>query len=234
MADDQQREAVIAAVHDVRWNRAFGRDAIMPTDEQIADAALSALAPVQPVRDWDAITSTAAPFPPSPAGHSIPRPFSITAEHIERQREFSLRTYGPGLRTEGVLDHIAKESKEVRQDPTDVGEWVDIIILGIDGAQRTGADAQEILDALLAKQVRNEGRTWPDWRTAEPGKAIEHDRTGEAAPVQPDPLRAGVGEAVVEFRTRAQAYRGTGIGDAYHNAVSRLENLLAETEVPRG
>jgi hypothetical protein len=103
--------------------------------------------------------------------------FAITAAHIERQREFSIRTYGPGLRTEGVLDHIAKELDEIRQDPTDIGEWVDVIILALDGAQRTGAAPQAILDAVQAKQVRNEGRTWPDWRTAAPGKAIEHDRT---------------------------------------------------------
>lgn len=64
-------------------------------------------------------------------------------------------------------------------------------------------------------------------------RTISVYRDDEFPEVQPDPLRAGVGEAVVEFRTRAQAYRGTGIGDAYHNAVSRLENLLAETEAPR-
>lgn len=30
--------------------------------------------------------------------------------------------------------------------------------------------------ALEAKQTKNEGRQWPDWRTAQPGKAIEHVR----------------------------------------------------------
>jgi hypothetical protein len=38
---------------------------------------------------------------------------------------------------------------------------------------------QDIIDAVHAKLARNEKRTWPDWRTAEPGKAIEHDRSGE-------------------------------------------------------
>ena len=34
---------------------------------------------------------------------------------------------------------------------------------------------------LYAKLDRdyNEGRRWPDWRTAEIGKAIEHDRSDE-------------------------------------------------------
>ena len=31
--------------------------------------------------------------------------------------------------------------------------------------------------AIKAKQARNEARTWPDWRTASPDKAIEHDRS---------------------------------------------------------
>jgi hypothetical protein len=31
--------------------------------------------------------------------------------------------------------------------------------------------------ALKAKQTKNENREWPDWRTAAPGKAIEHIRS---------------------------------------------------------
>ncbi|MEI4273909.1 hypothetical protein TEK04_19485 [Klenkia sp. LSe6-5] len=29
-------------------------------------------------------------------------------------------------------------------------------------------------------RLSNEARSWPDWRTADPSKAIEHDRSGEA------------------------------------------------------
>ena len=100
----------------------------------------------------------------------------IDAAFLEAQREFSLRTYGPGLRTEGVLDHIAKESGEIRDDPTDMEEWVDIILLAIDGAQRLGTPVQDIIDAVHAKAARNRARRWPDWRSAEPVKAIEHIR----------------------------------------------------------
>ena len=35
---------------------------------------------------------------------------------------------------------------------------------------------QRPLSALVEKQTRNEARKWPGWRTAEPGKAIEHVR----------------------------------------------------------
>jgi len=98
----------------------------------------------------------------------------IDSEHIDRQRAFSEKTYGPGLRTKGIVDHIRKELIEILEDPTDLKEWVDVIILAFDGAWRTGAGSQEIIDAIVAKQTKNEQRTWPDWRIADPDKAIEH------------------------------------------------------------
>lgn len=96
--------------------------------------------------------------------------------HLHRQREFSLRTFGPGRRTKGVLDHIRKELAEIEADPTDVEEWADLLLLALDGAWRAGHEPEAIAAALEAKQTKNEGRTWPDWRTAEPDKAIEHVR----------------------------------------------------------
>ena len=99
--------------------------------------------------------------------------------HLHRQRQWSEKTFGPGSRSQGVVDHIRKELTEIEADPTDLGEWVDLIILSFDGAQRLGGPVQDIIDAVHAKLARNEKRTWPDWRTAEPGKAIEHDRSGE-------------------------------------------------------
>ena len=99
---------------------------------------------------------------------------TIDSWHLDRQREFSEKTFGPGLRTNGVVDHIRKELVEILEDPTDLKEWVDVIILAFDGAWRTGAGSQEIIDAIVAKQTKNEQRTWPDWRTSDPDKAIEH------------------------------------------------------------
>lgn len=34
-------------------------------------------------------------------------------EHLRRQHEWSERTFGPGQRAAGVLDHIRKELKEI-------------------------------------------------------------------------------------------------------------------------
>lgn len=104
---------------------------------------------------------------------------TIDAAHLARQREWSMATFGPGTRLHGVLDHIRKELGEIEADPTDVGEWVDVIILAFDGAWRAGWEPQQIIDAITSKQARNEARTWPDWRTMSPDHAIEHDRTGE-------------------------------------------------------
>jgi hypothetical protein len=114
---------------------------------------------------------------------------AIDAAHIAHQANWSRETFGPGPRTEGVLDHICKEVDEVLADPYDLNEWVDLIILSFDGAWRaletkaemTGESwsPQQIIDAVKAKQAKNEARVWPDWRTMSADKAIEHDRSAE-------------------------------------------------------
>ncbi len=95
-------------------------------------------------------------------------------DHLQRQQDFSLRTFGPGMRTAGLIDHIKKELGEIEEDPTDVTEWIDVMLLAMDGAWRAGYDAQGICQALKAKLERNMARTWPDWRSVDPTKAIEH------------------------------------------------------------
>jgi hypothetical protein len=98
-------------------------------------------------------------------------------EHLHRQKNFPEKTYGPGQRTKGVVDHIRKELNEIEKAPDDLEEWIDVVILGFDGAWRAGYTPEQIAAALEAKQTKNENRKWPDWRTADPNKAIEHDRT---------------------------------------------------------
>ena len=119
-----------------------------------------------------------APTPVAPAAdyESLAAP-TIDAAHLDRQRAWSRETFGPGTRLLGVLDHIRKELTEIEADPTDLGEWVDVLILAFDGAWRAGWEPQQIIDAIKAKQARNEARTWPDWRGLSEDVAIEHDRT---------------------------------------------------------
>lgn len=100
-------------------------------------------------------------------------------KHIRRQKAWSASTFGPSSRTEGVIDHIRKEIEEVAANPDDLSEWVDLIILAVDGATRRGFTETEIAAAWVEKQEVNEARTWPDWRTQPADKAIEHIREGE-------------------------------------------------------
>lgn len=117
----------------------------------------------------------------SPASQGEAVAFDFTA-HIERAKEFSERTFGPGHRSKGVVDHIRKELLEIEAAPLDLEEWVDVWMLALDGAWRTGATAAQIVAQIQAKQTKNEGRKWPDWRTADRDKGIEHDRSADAAP----------------------------------------------------
>lgn len=108
----------------------------------------------------------------------LPLAFDLLA-HLRRQAEWSERTFGPGGRVQGVCDHIRKELVEVEAEGGPLSEWVDVIILGLDGAWRSGATPEQIAVAIMAKQRKNELRNWPDWRTADPSKAIEHVRSVE-------------------------------------------------------
>lgn len=102
--------------------------------------------------------------------------------HLARQAAFSAKTFGPGKRIAGVTDHIRRELIEVEESDGDLKEWIDVVILGLDGAWRSGATPDQIIAELVAKQTRNEARVWPDWRTADPNKAIEHDRSHAEKP----------------------------------------------------
>ncbi|NVH64822.1 DUF550 domain-containing protein [Burkholderia pseudomallei] len=103
----------------------------------------------------------------------LPAEFDMHA-FLRRQRAFSARTFGPGRLTARVCDHIRKELTEVEAAPDDLREWVDVILLGLDGAWRTDATPEQITAAISAKLAENEGRVWPDWRTSDPNRAIEH------------------------------------------------------------
>jgi hypothetical protein len=99
--------------------------------------------------------------------------------HLQHQREWSDKTFGPGPRAEGVVDHISKELVEILNAPWDLSEWIDVVILAFDGAGRAGFTPHQIITGLREKQAENELRTWFDWRTAPSGKAICHIEAAE-------------------------------------------------------
>lgn len=99
---------------------------------------------------------------------------------LNRQRRFSRETFGESKRTEGILSHISKEVEEVRANPDDLSEWIDLIILACDGAMRRGFTPYQVCQALLAKLAKNIARQWPkNSRTAPEDEAVEHVRGGE-------------------------------------------------------
>jgi hypothetical protein len=101
---------------------------------------------------------------------------AIDEGHLERQRAWSLATFGPGPRTRGIANHIRKELAEIEAQPDDLFEWVDVLILAFDGAWRAGWEPHQIIAAIKAKQSANERRSWPDWRNLSEDDAIEHVR----------------------------------------------------------
>lgn len=107
-------------------------------------------------------------------------PDLINAKHLWQMRLWSDETFGPGRRQLGIIDHIRRELAEVETAADGqelLGEWVDVIILGLDGATRCGATPEQVIQAIHAKWERNRTRTWPDWREFSEDEAIEHDRT---------------------------------------------------------
>ena len=102
-------------------------------------------------------------------------------DHLKRQWAWSLKTFGPVRRTLGVTRHIEKEIAEIREKPEDLSEWVDVIILAMDGYWRHGGKPEELLMHMQAKQDKNFARQWPSPTSED--EAVEHVRA-ELAPLE--------------------------------------------------
>lgn len=100
---------------------------------------------------------------------------SITlGQYIADQKEWSLKTFGGAKRVEGICKHIEKELGEIRSNPSDVMEWVDVVILALDGAWRAGYSPREVKEALYQKQQKNFSRQWPE--LSDENQPTEHIR----------------------------------------------------------
>lgn len=104
--------------------------------------------------------------------------YDLTWRDIAEQRAWSDRTFGPGTRLKGVLAHIRKELVEVEESGgEDIMEWVDLMVLAVDGATRSGHKPEDLLDAYARKMAENYEREWPDWRGFSEDEPIEHVRS---------------------------------------------------------
>jgi hypothetical protein len=109
-------------------------------------------------------------------------------EWLTEKMKWSYQTFGNSERHIGVLKHIEKEIEETRQNPNDVTEWIDIILLAFDGACRMGFTPEQVVTALIAKQEKNTQRRWPppvpedepsfhlEEESEQPGRAWDIDR----------------------------------------------------------
>lgn len=115
-------------------------------------------------------------------------------DFFERRQEWSFATFGPPSHRGpcGPLEHLLKEAAEALEEAKKAThllpgwsheklreEIIDCLFLVFDAADRAGMSYAEISKAGMSKLRKNQARIWPDWRTADPDKAIEHDRSGD-------------------------------------------------------
>lgn len=99
------------------------------------------------------------------------------AEFLRAQMAWSRKTFGPGLRTIGILRHIEKELREISDAPTDQMEWIDAMLLAMDGYWRAGGEPEMLLTLMRQKQRRNFAREWPPVQPED--QPCEHVRSTE-------------------------------------------------------
>ncbi|SAI59060.1 Protein of uncharacterised function (DUF550) [Bordetella ansorpii] len=106
---------------------------------------------------------------------------------LSAQQAFSLATFGPGPRAASLIAHLRKELWDAETSPDSTEAWIDLVLLGLDGALRSagGRTPEQVADALVAKLGINKTRVWPDWRSVPDGTPIEHIRENEMPEVQP-------------------------------------------------
>jgi len=66
----------------------------------------------------------------------------------------------PERKEQAVWAKLFEELAEVMVDPTDIGEWADIIIVQLDLANRYGHYMDDILMVARQKLEINKGRKW--------------------------------------------------------------------------
>lgn len=108
---------------------------------------------------------------------------------FKSQQVWSYETFGPPEHRGpvGPLKHLAKEAMEAYKESDRVKrrkEIADTLFLSWDAAHRDGMTMGELAGIALAKLQENKERVWPDWRTADPNEAVEHDRSKEKTKVE--------------------------------------------------
>lgn len=98
-------------------------------------------------------------------------------DYLDDQIEWSRKTFGNKKRTIGITKHIRKELDEILNDPDGLEEWIDVVILALDGAWRAGYSPLDIVRQLEIKQEINFNRKWPP--IPKPDEVSEHIKGAE-------------------------------------------------------
>lgn len=97
------------------------------------------------------------------------------SEIVQRQKTWSLKTFGPGHHTNSLLAHIRKELAEIEESPLSIDEWIDVALLALEGAWRAGHTPYDVERGLITKQCINiYERKWT--LPANEDEPAEHDR----------------------------------------------------------
>ena len=96
-----------------------------------------------------------------------------------RLRELQLKTgiwsdrqFGKFDRRPSSLRHLIREVNEIIEEPDDVEEYADALILLIDAARMAGIPADDLLDRCFEKLEVNKKRKW---KPADEEGVYEHD-----------------------------------------------------------
>jgi hypothetical protein len=69
-------------------------------------------------------------------------------------------TFGGNRKPKSVIAHLAKEVMELYDDPTDLSEYADVLILTLNAAKLAGYDVNLLVLGIEAKMIINKQRKW--------------------------------------------------------------------------
>ena len=149
--------------------------------------------------------------------------------YLEEQMRWSSTMFGRSARTKGTIEHIKKELCEVEREPHDLEEWIDIVMLALDGYWRHGGRPVDVADDLFAKAAIVRERKFPP--DISDDKPAEHVRDGYNEPVKTTavagtiryPYRCACGHGFTELSVKLAV-------DSLTSASMQLESVRGELE----
>ena len=96
--------------------------------------------------------------------------------YLQTQMRWSAKTFGKGMRTTGTIEHIKHELEEIEKDPADLMEWIDVMMLAMDGYWRHGGTPKTLARDLFRKAAEVRQREYP--ANVREDEAAEHIRVG--------------------------------------------------------